>query len=170
MMSRVSDAHGLTLSSVASDDRNDLEIIISDERAEDQIKFSPSNWHPNTIKYETPVEYHCRRGMVRICDGREVKTRARMERATSCRVAVMQRSSLFSLVVYMPLAVEILLAHESKSVSSNHVVVTSIRAASEGVSSMFRRCEEQLPGRSRSSFPADLGMFLVSCKSARALP
>lgn len=56
MMSRVSDAHEPTLSSVASDDRNDLEIIISDGRAEDQIKFLPRNWHPNIIIYETVVQ------------------------------------------------------------------------------------------------------------------
>ena len=47
-----------------------------------------------------------------------------------------------SLVVYLPLAVEKSLPYDSESVSSNHVVVISIRAASEGVSLMFRRCEE----------------------------
>lgn len=50
----------------------------------------------------------------------------------------------------MPLADEELLVRCGKFVSSVHVVVTSILFASEGVSSMFRRCEEQFPGRSRS--------------------
>lgn len=70
MMSRVSDPHGPSLSSVASDDHYDPEIIISDESAEDQIKFSPSNWHPNTTvyRYETLVDFPCRQRIVSIGD------------------------------------------------------------------------------------------------------
>lgn len=57
-----------------------------------------------------------------------------------------------SLVFWMPLAVEKSFAHDSEFVSSNHVAVISIRAASQSVSSTFRRCEETA-SREKSSPP-----------------
>jgi hypothetical protein len=62
--------------------------------------------------------------------------------------------------------VENLLTRYNELLSSNHVFVTSMLVGSESVSLMFRRCEVQLPWRSRS----DLGMFHLCLKTYERRP